>query len=520
MAESIVKYPIGIQSFENIRMGEYLYIDKTAFIYQLTTKGKYYFLSRPRRFGKSLLLNTMKAYFEGRKELFEGLALGKLEDKWESYPVIMLSLAGYNPSDENSLEEILSDNISRFEEEYAAESNTNNLSLRFRNIIRAAFEKTGKRVVILVDEYDAPMVAHIGEESKHEKVRNLLKSVYSNLKDMDDYIKFGMLTGVSKFSKMTIFSGLNNLIDISMLPQYADICGITEGELRCNFQEGITELAASLNIDIEEAFQLLKDNYDGYHFTEDCPDLYNPFSLLNAVNNLRIRAYWFESGSPTFLIKLLKHHRASYWELFNQTASELALSEIDTYIISPVSLLFQTGYLTIKDYDKRRRRYKLGIPNKEVEEGLFTRLLSATSAIAVEQVETRMWDIRDAFTDGNPALGLDIIQSIFAGIPPALSKGMPEIYYENNLYMLFMLVGLDARAEWWTSDGRIDMLLEVAEYVYVMELKLGGTPEKALEQIDTKNYALQWKHDGRKIFKIGISYSKTSRNIDRWIIKE
>lgn len=519
MNEPKLKYPVGIQTFSEIRNEGYIYIDKTAMIYQLVTSGKYIFLSRPRRFGKSLLLSTIQAYFEGRRDLFKGLDVDKLENQWNRYPVISISLAQYNPSQRN-LESVLYNQIEHYEKIYGKLRNNPDLGVRFGNLIQTAYEQTGQKAVILIDEYDAPMVAHLGEEKRHAEVRNLLKSVYSNLKDQDAYIKFAMLTGVSKFSKMSIFSGLNNLKDISMLPSYSTICGITEQELRSGFTQGISQLGQALNLDYEGALHELKNNYDGYHFTRDCPDLYNPFSLLNSLQDSMIEPYWFRTASPTFLVKRLAKERGSLASLLNDTVSSYSIDDIESYGVSPLALLFQTGYLTIKGYDPRRKRYRLGIPNKEVESGLFTELLSYTAELDKNKIDARMWDIRDAFNNGNPELGLNIIKSVFAAVPPSLSNGMPEIYYENNLYMLFMLVGLDARAEWWTSNGRIDMLLEVPDYIYVMELKLDGTPEQALEQIERKEYALQWKYDGREVYKIGINYSKATRNIDRWIITQ
>lgn len=513
-----IKYPVGIQSFAELRRGGYVYVDKTKYIYQLVSTGKYYFLSRPRRFGKSLLLSTIQAYFEGKKELFDALDIANLESEWSEYPVINISFAGYNPQNLN-LEALIDDTLSKLELKYGRVNDIADPSVRFRNIILSAHAKTGKNVVLLIDEYDAPMVSHFEDKGRSEEIRNLLKSVYANLKDCDEYIKFAMLTGVSRFSKMTIFSGLNNLNDISMLPQYSGICGISESELHRDFDEGINKLATSLEITKEKAFALLKDNYDGYHFAENSADIYNPFSLLLALNNLAIKPYWFASGTPTFLVKVLGRQTGLLSKLFSQKVRESAISDIDTYDASPVSLLFQTGYLTIKDYDTDRRAYTLGIPNKEVEEGLFTQLLTSRLNLPQVVLEGSIWDIRDAFEDGNPSAGFSIIKSIFAKIPANVTRNMPEIYYENNLFLLFSLIGLDARAEWWSSDGRIDMLLMTNKYIYVMELKLDGSAEEAIDQIESKKYGLQFEHDGRKIIKVGINYSKKTGNIDDIIVK-
>lgn len=517
MASPLVKYPIGIQSFSEIREGGYVYVDKTALIYRMIERGKYYFLSRPRRFGKSLLLSTIQAYFEGRRGLFEGLAIGQMEKEWISYPVIMLSLASYNPS-ATDLEQVLNDFIINEELKYGKWADAQGLSARFANVIRSAYEKTGCQVVILIDEYDAPLVAHLSDEPRREAMRDMLKSIYVNLKEMDRYIKFAMLAGVSRFSKMTIFSGLNNLRDISMLPDWSEICGITEAELRQYFQPGIEALAMRLNTDHEGALAILKQNYDGYHFTEEPVDIYNPFSLLNALADSDIAPYWFRSGTPTFLVNFLSKLNGSLQKIFSGKVPEFALADIETYKSSPVALLFQTGYLTIKDYDPRRRTYRLGIPNREVEQGLFTELLTYNIEGDKVEVSNALWNIRDAFEEGDPDTGIDLIRAFFAAIPATVTRKDTELFFENNLYMLFRLIGIDTRAEWWTADGRIDMVLEMPGYVYVMELKLDRSPKEALDQIESREYALPWKYDDRKLFKIGINFSSSKRNIDNWII--
>lgn len=515
--ESMVRYPIGIQSFSEIREGEYVYVDKTRLIYQLVNSGKYYFLSRPRRFGKSLLLSTLKAYFTGRQALFTGLAIDEYEKEWKKYPIIDLSLAAYNPSSQN-LNEMLDASLNEFERLYHCDIDINDPSRRLTNIIRAAKEMTGENVVILIDEYDAPIVAHIDDNESQEANKNLLKSVYANLKDMDEYIRFAMLTGVSRFSKMTIFSGLNNLNDISFDSAYSEICGITDAELTSCFQQGVMTLADKITIEYDKALTLLKDNYDGYHFTEDSADIYNPFSLLNALAKSKISPYWFQSGTPTFLVKTIQSMRSSYIELFNEEVTESTISDIDTFTRNPLSLLFQTGYLTIKDYDRETQTYRLGIPNKEVEQGLFAELLAEDADIDRYMLDKRLLIIRKALKNGAPDSALEVMREFFASIPASLTQNKPEVYYENNLYLLLMLIGIDAGTEYWTSNGRIDTVIKTPDYVYVIELKLDGSAEEALRQIDTKEYALQWRNDGRKVFKIGINFSKQTRNIQSWKI--
>lgn len=516
--ERKVKYPIGIQSFSEIRESGYIYVDKTQHIYNLIDTGKYYFLSRPRRFGKSLLLSTIKAYFEGRRDLFEGLAMERLESEWERYPVILLSLAGYNPS-ESDLMEILDSRLGRLEQDFGITPISSNPGERFGDLIRGLFKKTGKQVVILIDEYDAPIVEHLGDEGRRDEMRDLLKSVYTNLKDMDDYIRFGMLTGVSRFSKVTVFSGLNNIQDISLLDTYSEICGITETELKVNFREGIANLAAKLETDYDSALASLKENYDGYHFADESADIYNPYSLLIALKDRKIASYWFQSGTPAFLVKVLRGQKEPLREIFNEKVSEATISDIDTYGTSPQSLLFQTGYLTIKDYDPEYELYTLGIPNKEVRTGLLMELLADSTEMDKIRLDRRLREIRMAFDEGHPHDALDCIKSFLAGIPGCITQKDKELYYENNLYMLLSLLGMDIRGEWWTADGRIDLLLMTKRFIYVMELKLDSTPEAALAQIDTKDYALQWKHDGRMVIKVGINFISETRNIGTWAIK-
>lgn len=519
MTTPSVKYPIGIQDFEKLRTGGFLYVDKTALLYQLVSMGAPIFLARPRRFGKSLLLSTMKAYFEGKKELFEGLAISRLEKDWTPGPVLMLSLSSYNRSEERSLEVLLDTAFKRWEEKYGIVHIAEAFSARFSNIIVAAYKKTGHRVAILIDEYDAPMVAHLGDDEKHRQVRDLLKSVYVNIKDMDHYIRFAMLAGVSRFSRTSIFSGLNNLKDISLDVRYSEICGITQTELESYFKVGINALAENLDTDYDGALKLLKDNYDGYHFTRRSVDIYNPFSVLNALSASDIGSYWFATGTPTFLIETIHNTPHFLPEYFNEEAGEQMLSDIDSYQKSPIALMFQTGYLTIKDYDPEERAYRLGLPNQEVRRGLSNGLLQIYMNEGPDETDIASRKIRRAFRDGRRDDALEHIKAFLAKIPYEPAKGKDEIYFENNLYLLFNLIGVNTAAEYHTSRGRIDLLVQMPKYVYVMELKLDGTPQEALDQIDEKGYAAPFSTDPRTLYKIGINFSRQTRNIDTWIIK-
>lgn len=512
-------YPIGIETFEYIREYGYLYVDKTRYVYDLTHLSKFVFLSRPRRFGKSLLLSTIKSYFEARRDLFDGLAIASLETEWRRHPVLKLNLAAYNPTDEGSLDSILDFQLLQWEKEYDIEDNSiRDFSSRFRQVITRAYEKTGERVVILIDEYDSPLVGHLDDSARLERYRDTLKSVYANLKICDEYIRFGMLTGVSRFSKMSVFSGLNNLEDISLRDRFGAICGITEDELREYFKGGIKHLSEDFDGDCSIALAELKSRYDGYHFSRRCPDVYNPFSVLNALASCDLLPYWYGTGTPTFLVKRIRDGGDFLPEMFTEKIDGSQLAMADLASTTPVAMLFQTGYLTIKGYDRRREQYILGLPNREVKLGLFRQLSQYYLDTPQRDTYNGILDIRFMLEDGNVEQAMERIKAYLAGIPYELSNGKPEIYFENNLYILFNLIGIDARAEWHTSRGRIDMLLKMPEVIYVMELKLDGTAREALEQIDSRDYALPFELDGRRVVKIGINFSKQTRNISDWII--
>ena len=364
-------YPIGIQNFESIRQGGYIYVDKTELIYQLASTGKYYFLSRPRRFGKSLLVSTMEAYFQGKKELFKGLAIENLEKDWTEYPVLHLDLSGVTYSDENILNEKMESTLSQWEQKYGIANTFTVDGIRFENIIKTAYEKTGKPVVILIDEYDKPLLDSAGNESLREAFRSRLQGFYSVMKSQDGKLRFGFLTGVTKLGKLSIFSGLNNLNDISMNFRYADICGISEKDLHAYFDESVREMAEANGISQEECYAKLKDYYDGYHFCEESEDIYNPFSLLNALNGQRFRDYWYETGTPTFVVKALRSGKFNLEDLTLEGVPVSALGGVNADDSDPVPVLYQSGYLTIQSYDERWQSYTLKYPNKEVERGFM-----------------------------------------------------------------------------------------------------------------------------------------------------
>lgn len=513
-----IKYPIGIQNFEKLRRDGYFYIDKTALIYQLVNNGSYYFLSRPRRFGKSLLLSTLEAYFEGKKELFEGLALEKLETDWVKRPILHLDLNTEKYENPESLEKILNDTIYKWEMIYGTEPSETSLPLRFKGIIRRAREQTGHRVAILVDEYDKPMLQAIGNEELQKSFRSTLQAFYAVIKTMDGHIKFAFLTGVTKFGKISVFSALNNLMDLSMWEDYAALCGITEQELHNNFEEGISQLAQTQGLTYDEACDELKERYDGYHFVENSVGIYNPFSLLNTFAKRKFGNYWFETGTPTYLVELLKMHNYDLHNIENIETDEDTLNSIDSSSTNPIPVIYQSGYLTIKDYDREFGTYYLGFPNREVDEGFMKFLLPFYADTDKVDVAFHITKFVREVRSGDYDAFFRRLQSFFADTPYELVREL-ELHYQNVLFIVYKLIGFYVKAEYHTSQGRIDLVLQTDKFIYLMEFKFEGTAEEALRQINEKNYALPFASDPRKLFKIGINFSNEMRNIERWVVE-
>lgn len=512
-------YPIGIQNFEKIRKEGFLYIDKTELIYQLVKTGNYYFLSRPRRFGKSLLLSTLEAYFMGKKELFEGLAIEKLEKEWIQYPIIHLDLNAKKFDAEEDLIRLVDRQLLVYEAKYGSSSADQTIDDRFFTLIRLAYEKTGQRVVILIDEYDKPMLQTLDNERLQQDYRDTLKAFYGVMKSMDGYIKFAFLTGVTKFGKVSVFSDLNNLDDISMRKPFISICGISENELHRYFDTDIQELSSALDLSYEETCKELKKRYDGYHFVPDSPGIYNPFSLLNTFKYLQFGSYWFETGTPTYLVELLK--RANY-NLYNMAHTETdadVLNSIDSTSTNPVPVIYQNGYLTIKGYNHEFGIYRLGFPNQEVEEGFMKFLLPFyTHTDKVDssfQIQKFVHEVRN----GDYEAFFRRLQSLFADTPYELVRDL-ELHYQNVLFIVFKLIGFYVKAEYHTSEGRIDLLLQTDRFIYLMEFKLDGTADEALRQIEEKGYALPFTSDPRKLFRIGVNFSSKTRNMERWRVVE
>lgn len=514
-----MKYPIGIQHFSELRTNGWVYVDKTAVIYRLLSSGKYYFLSRPRRFGKSLLISTLEAYFKGQKDLFQGLAMEQLETEWVEHPVLHLDLNAERYASMDELRNLLDTYLRRWERVYGCYEEENpSLSQRFHAVIRAAKEKTGRNVVVLVDEYDKPLLQAIGNEDLQNEFRSALKAFYGVLKSADADIRFALLTGVSKFSKVSVFSDLNNLMDISMSPHYYDICGISERELHDTFDNEVGELASVNDQTKEEAYETLRQRYDGYHFSPDTPGMYNPFSVLWTLSEQQYGSYWFSTGTPTYLVQLMKEFDLNPKELSGYEASANELDSVQIKVDNPIAVLYQSGYLTIKGYDKRFKTYTLDYPNDEVKEGFVNFLLPYYTYSRQINNASIIGQFVQSLERGNSNRFMELLQAFMADIPYELVRDL-EVHYQNVIYIITKLMGLYVQAEYRTSRGRIDLLVGTDKYVYIIELKHDGTAEEALAQINSKDYALPFVTDGREVVKIGANVTSETRNLERWVVE-
>jgi hypothetical protein len=516
-----IKYPIGIQTFADIITGGYKYVDKTEYVWRLATQGKFYCLSRPRRFGKSLLLSTLEAFFKGQKELFKGLYVYDKDWAWEEHPVFHLALNGQDYKSVESLDETLFNNMEVWEKMYniPVDHDISTVGVRFANCIRRASESMGRQVVILIDEYDQPFLQNIEQEKEdiNNRLREHLQAFYSVMKAQDRYIKFAMLTGISKFSKVSVFSGLNNLNDISIDTDANAICGISESELSANFGESIDHMASANEMTSDEVRARLKREYDGYHFAKTGEGIYNPFSLLNAFYKKDFRHYWIASGTPSFLIRLLENRDWDLSEINGASVSEADIMGSDRYLTDPIPMLFQSGYLTIKDYDTRFNEYILAYPNEEVAEGFSNDLLKSYSSRKDADVLIKKF-VKDV-ERGKAEAFMESLESLLSGIPydQILDK---ELHYENMLYLVMKLMGFYTHTEYRTSRGRIDMVVKTERYIYIMEFKLHGSAGEALAQIKAKEYAKPFIDEGKQIFLIGAAFSEEKRNLDSWLIED
>ncbi len=502
-------YPIGIQTFERIRKEDKFYVDKTEYIYRMThTDGKFFFLNRPRRFGKSLLVSTFKSYFEGKKELFEGLAIEKLEKEWNTYPVLHFDLSKGKHMEKEQLNRYLLDIIEKQEARFDCKSNKIDVNIRLDDLINAVYQKTGKQVVVLIDEYDAPLLDVAHEKEKLDELRNTMRNFYSPLKGNESMLRFVFMTGITKFSQLSIFSELNNIKNVSMDEPYAGICGITKEELLTQMSDDIDALAGHLELSREETIQELKDHYDGYHFCWPSPDVFNPYSLLNCFAKQEMDDYWFGSGTPTYLINMMRKYDFLPTDLGE--AIEVGKKDFDApteTMTTIVPLLYQSGYVTIKGYDKPTKLYLLALPNQEIRVGLYGSLLphyltdksaKANTTIAKMSVLVKKGDMDAAFCLLN-----DFLETV-----PYCDNTHYEGHWQQTLYIMFaLLTNYDILVEQHTAKGRIDITMETADTIYVMELKFNKSAEEALAQIEAKHYADAFKMSGKKMVKIGLNFS-------------
>lgn len=513
------KLPIGIQTFEDIRRKNYLYVDKTVLVWRMANLGKPYFLSRPRRFGKSLLLSTFKAYFQGKKELFEGLAIEKMETEWNEYPVLHLDLNAEKYDSSEKLHEILSRQLSQWELQYGKGIDENTLSGRFAGVIYRACEQTGQQVVVLVDEYDKPLLQAITDLKLLEDYRQTLKAFYGVLKSADPYLRFVFLTGVTKFSQVSVFSDLNQLNDISLDYSYATLCGITREELEKTFEPEIETFGRKNHQTPEEVVTAMERNYDGYHFHPDGEGVFNPFSVLNAFSKQELGSYWFQTGTPTFLVELLQKSEYDLRTLLSgieAPASSFAEYRMDAN--NPVPLIYQSGYLTIKDYDRRFNNYFLDFPNDEVRYGFINFLVPFYTPMKNNDQGFYIGKFIDELEKGDYESFLTRLEAFFADIPYELND-QTERHYQVIFYLVFKLMGQFTEAEVRSARGRADAVVKTPEYIYVFEFKLNGTAEEALKQIDEKGYLIPYQKDHREIVKIGVEFSAETRNINRWLVE-
>ena len=514
------KLPIGIQTFEKIRRDGYLYVDKTEPVWQLASTSVPIFLSRPRRFGKSLLLSTFEAYFEGKKELFEGLAIEKLEEKWESYPVFHMDLNARRYERPEDLIAMLNQFLEKWETLYGQEKQNRSPEERFGYVIQKAYEKTGTGVVVLVDEYDKPLLQAIHNEELLEAYRVILKAFYGTLKSKDSCLRFVFLTGVTKFSQVSVFSDLNQLNDISMDYDFGCICGITHQELLSTFEPEIKALAKFNGVSEKEAVEQMTRQYDGYHFHPYAEGVYNPFSVLNAFYKKEFGNYWFQTGTPTFLVKLLQNADYDLRTLMDGVeASAITFTEYRAEAGNPIPLIYQSGYLTIKDFDKRFKIYTLGFPNDEVRYGFLNFLVPFYTPITDDKKNFYIGKFIRELETGDVDSFMQRFEAFFADFPYELND-KTERHYQVIVYLIFKLMGQFTQAEVHSAKGRADAVVQTKDYVYVFEFKLNGTAEEALQQIGEKGYAAPFKGDSRQLVKVGVEFSAETRNVKRWLVEK
>ena len=513
------RYPIGIQDFKKLRVQGCVYVDKTAEIFAMT-RNYYVFLSRPRRFGKSLLSSTLKYYFQGERELFKGLAIDGLETEWKKYPVFHFDLSTTKSKDADGVVEDISGKISQYEVQYSlSPKGSASLGQRLSALLSAAHQSTGERAVIIIDEYDAPLLDVLHNESGMTEIRRIMQEFYTPLKSSDADIRFAFITGITKFSQMSIFSVINNIQDLSMLPEYSAICGITGSELETVFAEDIKALAEKHECTSRDMMAVLKDNYDGYHFSEDLRDIYNPYSLLCAFSHLKVQPYWFSSGTPTFLLEQLRRFDTDITSIDDVHTDASSFDRPTEALNDPFALLYQSGYLTIKNYDRFTDSYTLGIPNKEVRVGLMDNILPMLTQKGSTENSTLILKMYTAFSTGDMDGFFEILKAYMAGIPyPEAGEELKkrECFYETIIYVVFSMMNRYVQTQIKTARGRVDVIMHTPSSIYVMELKVDATADEALAQIDERQYLLPYSADGKHLVKVGISFSSATRTIEDW----
>ena len=520
MAELVNFYPVGVQTFEKIREGKYLYIDKTKYIVDFRKKKmNYVFLSRPRRFGKSLFASTVQAYFEGRKELFEGLAIAEYEKEWVKHPVLHFDMSGAKHFNEDELKNYLDFILLPYEKIYGKGEEENSPNTRLIGLVRRAYEQTGQKVVVIIDEYDAPLLDVVHEKENLGVLRRIMQNFYSPLKMLDPYLEFTFITGITKFSQLSIFSELNNLENISMFDQYSAICGISKTELTTQMRPDIEGLGKALRLTYEECLDELTKHYDGYHFSEHSEDVFNPFSLVRALNGQKIESYWFGSGTPTYLIKTLQKYHVSVMDIEKKSC------DVDDFDVSPeqmtsaLPLLYQSGYLTIKRYNPLMRRYSLGYPNREVKIGMLKSLApNYLSPVSLDN-NSLVGDFLEMLYDGDIEGAMNRLRAYLASISNRLSN-KNERDFQTVFYLIFNLMGGYMRVEEDSAIGRADAVVHMPDAIYVFELKYDGSADDAIKQIDDKGYLIPYSANGKRLFKVGVNYDSQQRTIGEWIVKE
>ena len=522
------KYPVGIQTFAELIREGYIYVDKTDLVWQLVHYGKYIFMSRPRRFGKSLLTSTLHSYFRGQKELFKGLAIEKMEREWIQYPVLHFSLASAKRGTVEDLNAQLRLQLEWAAQDYQVDTPTGDVTVGLQSLVKNLYLKTGKQVAVLIDEYDAPLLTVLHDADRLEPMRTALQSFYAPLKDLDPYLRFVFITGITKFSQLSIFFQLNNLLNVSLDVTFATLCGFTEQELRTTLWPDVERLSSALKTSPEEMHARLKQQYDGYHFAGDAPEVYNPFSLLNCFVQRKLSNYWFASGTPTFLIKQMQHFHTDITSLDSLEVPASAFDQPTENMPDALPLLYQSGYLTIKDYDADIQSYHLSIPNQEVRVGYVNGLLPTYTGLNSADVQmgfaAKFWR---ALKQGDIDLAMRHMQAYLAGIPyvegfkrKLAEAATKEGFYEYTFYLIFSMLNVYVRTQVKVAGGRVDMVVLMPDTIYVMELKTGDSAQHALDQIDARGYATPYRTDGRRVVEVGIRFDIDKFTVEEWKIKQ